>query len=173
MEAQVAIPQANWENFATEFPSVTEYNAQQPAGSELAKGDKVPAGRYQLQLTSISDPMPNPFPDPRNKNPKPIIFLYFTVVDADDPLDVGKVIRKKVTYSGHPMSSAYPFLELAYGGTIPPEVRPSFTKMKDMQISVVLIDRRGIGKDGSQYDYQSWEALQPVPEERRKALPPF
>ena len=171
LEATAAIPQANWDNFATEFPSVTEYSQASP-DSNLPKGDKVPAGRYQLQLTSISDPMPNPFPDPRNKNPKPIVFLYFTVVEADDPLDVGKVLRKKVTFSGHPMSSAYPFLELAYGGTIPPDVKPSFSKMKDMQINVVLIDRRGIGNNG-QYEYQSWEALTPVSDTNRKPLPAF
>jgi hypothetical protein len=172
METQTAIPQANWENYTTEFPSVAEYNANSPENA-LAKGDKVPDGRYQLALTSISDPMPNPFPDPRNKNPKPIVFLYFTVVQADDPLDVGRVVRKKVTYSGHPMSSAYPFLEMAYGGSIPPDVRPTFTAMKDMQISVVFITRKGIGKTGEQYEYQAWEALQPVAERNHLQVVPF
>jgi hypothetical protein len=168
----IGLPEANWDNYATAFPSLAEYEATSGGGDDLPKGDKVPDGRYQLQLVSISDPMKNQFPDPRNKNPKPIVFTYWSVVDADDPNDVGRVLRKKLTYSGHPKSAAYPFLELAYGGSIPPDVQPSFSKMRDMQIEVVLITRRG-HKDGSTYEFQAWEAMRGVEDNRRKPVIPF
>jgi hypothetical protein len=75
---------------------------------------------------------------------------------------VGKVIRKKVTFSGHPMSSAYPFLTAAYGGVIPPDVKPSFNAMRDMQIKAFLQTRSGTGNDGTPYTYQAWEAIRAV-----------
>jgi hypothetical protein len=169
-----ALPQADWDSYGGAFPSLEEYNRNAPSGVEWPKGDKVPDGRYQLALTSISDPMENKFANPQNKNPKPIVFLYFTVVQADDPADVGATIRKTVTYSGHPRSKAYPFLEAAYGGSIPPNVQPSFAKMRDMQIEVVLITRRGIGSDGQQYEFQAWEAMRAIPDGKYLPVPePF
>lgn len=162
----------NWEEFDTAFPSRSEYDARQSSGidwEQYPQHEKLENGEYQLATLTITPPMKNSYPDPRNKNPKPIRYIYFTVVDADDPNDVGKVVRKKVTDSGHPKSSAYPFLSVAYGGKIPPEVSPRFSDLRDKQLRVSLIER--YSESGNAY--QAWEAIRAVKPENYKNPPPF
>lgn len=165
---------SNWEQFDTVFPSFNEYNANSPSDeqSALLEGDKVEDGFYQLVAHDITAPMENRYPDPRNKNPKPIRFIYWRVLKSDDPGDVGKLLRKKVTDSGHPMSSAYPFLQAAYGGDIPPEVKPRFSELAGKQITVFLSTKKGFKPGtGETYEYQSWEAIRPVPQDKYLPVP--
>lgn len=159
--------QSNWETFDTAFPSFAEYNAPKEDGDEIPAGDAVEDGSYRLEAVDITAPMQNKFPDPRSKNPKPIRFVYWRVLKSDDPGDVGKLLRKKMTDSGHPMSSAYPFLQAAYGGNIPPDVKPRFSQLRGCQIDVFLTTRKGIGDGGREYSFQAWEAIRPVPSDKR------
>ncbi len=155
-----------------EFPSLAEYNAKSGGGNgeDWPEFTTVEDGMYQLEVVMMTPPMENKFPNPRypQKNPKPIRFIFFRVVDSDDPEDVGKVIRKKVTYSGHPKSSAYPFLTAAYGGPIPPEMNPTFAWIQPgLQMSAFLVTKPG--ESGN--DYQAWEAVRPVKTDNYKNVP--
>lgn len=165
--------QLNWDQFDTQFPSRAEYDARAEGSgidwSQYPDHETVEDGEYQVATLTITPPMKNNFPDPRAKNPKPIRYIYFVVVDADDPNDVGKVIRKKVTDSGHPLSSAYPFLEAAHGGRIPPEVAPRFSDLRDKQFKITLAEKYG----NSGNAYQAWVLVRPVKPENYKQAPPF
>ncbi len=149
-----------WEAFDQTFPSLSEYD--QSSGAAEIQTDTVEDGEYTLALVHMSQPIENKYPDPRQKNPKPVVFLYFRVLEADDPGDVGKVLRKKVTYSGHPKASSYPFLQASYGGRIPPDVSPTFGNMRDMQIKAFLQTKNDVGNDGRPFSYQDWQAIRPV-----------
>jgi hypothetical protein len=157
-----------------EFPSLAEYDAKSggSGGEDWPEHTQVEDGMYQLAVLFLTPPMENKFPNPKFKqdNPKPIRFLFFTVVDSDDPDDIGKIIRKKVTHSGHPKSSAYPFLSAAYGGPIPPEIRPTFAWLSPgVQMNAFLVTRPG----DSGHDYQAWEAIRTVKKDDYKPVPPF
>lgn len=160
--------QSNWEQFDTAFPSFAEYNARSESdGPEIPDGDTVEDGSYRLEAVDITPSMVDRFPDPRQKNPKPVRFVYWRVLKSDDPGDVGKLLRKKLKETGHAMSNTYPFLQAAYGGNIPPDVSPRLSKLRGCQIDVFLTTRKGIGDGGREYSFQAWEAIRPVPDDKR------
>jgi hypothetical protein len=72
--------QTNWDAFDQQFPSAAEYAASAPSDMQYPEVDELEDGQYTLVLQQMSDPTENKFPDPRNKNPKPIVFLYFRVL---------------------------------------------------------------------------------------------
>lgn len=156
----------------TDFPSLADYNQASGGNSEdWPAHETVEDGEYQFAVLMITPPMENRFPNPKYKtdNPKPIRYIYFQVVDAETPSDIGKVVRKRVTHSGHPKSSGYPFLQAAYGGSIAPEIRPSFSQLEGKQLKAFLTTRMG---DAGR-EYQAWEAVRSVPAEKYKEAPPW
>jgi hypothetical protein len=128
--------QSVWDELAEyTLPSVNE--AKQ-AGNSFS--DELDDGTYQFAIVEISKQLANNFKkkDGSDGNPRRGITLRVVNSDVDD--DIGLQTVQYFTESMHPKSSMYQLVRTAaFGGNIPPDVRPSLGDLRDKQFKATLV----------------------------------
>lgn len=147
---------SNWNSVDFELPSQAEYESY--GGSEdFKKDDVLEDGLYTFEITDISQEIENRF-DPS----KPRRAFTLTVVDADDPQDIGKTTTMFATLSAHPKSTLYPFFKAIYGGFIDPARRPKLTDLKNAQFRATVTHTRKLNSENVMTEYQNVNSPFPV-----------
>jgi hypothetical protein len=125
-----------WEQVQDYFlPSVNEAKA---AGSSFE--DEVPDGSYTFAIVDISPPLANTFKKKDGSDGNPRRGLTMRIVNSDDPNDIGLQTIKYFTESMHPKSSMYAIMRAAaFGGNIPPDVRPRLADLQNKQFRGSLV----------------------------------
>lgn len=140
-----------------ELPSVNE--ARSSSQYDLPP---VPDGSYQVEITEISPQLENklkPGADRRG--------ITFTIVNSEDPEDIGKKFKQYYNVSSHPKSAMYPLFKAAAGGDLDPDVRPRLSDLANAQMKGTLLHKTG--DDG--VERQVFEGVMAA--KKRYDLPPF
>lgn len=140
-----------------ELPSVNE--ARSSSQYDLPP---VPDGSYQVEITEISPQLENklkPGADRRG--------ITFTIVNSEDPEDIGKKFKQYYNVSSHPKSAMYPLFKAAAGGDLDPDRRPKLSDLAHAQMKGNLLHK--VGDDGQ--ERQVFEGIMAA--KKRYELPPF
>lgn len=147
----------NWTSVDFELPSQAEYESYANGGADFKKDDVLEDGLYTFEITDISGEIENSY----DAN-KPRRAFTLTVVDADDPSDIGKTTTMFATLSAHPKSNLYPFFKAVYGGFIDPARRPKLIDLKNGQFRATVTHTRKLNKENVMTEYQNVNSPFPV-----------
>lgn len=128
--------QATWDEISQyTLPSVNEAKA---AGNSFS--DELDDGTYQFAIVEISKQLANNFPKKDGTPGNPRRGITLRVVNSDVEEDIGLQTVQYFTESMHPKSAMYQLVRTAaFGGNIPPDVRPSLGDLRDKQFKGTLV----------------------------------